>query len=70
MRIDILLRSKYDPTFPKFERLVLTIKDRFKGEVKIDGSEIDDVTKESIILKNGTEIPAHRLIDIKFKKRK
>lgn len=66
MNIDILLRAKYDKTFPKLDKFVIIIKNRGSPEniKKIKGSEIEEITKGHFTLKDGTYIPAHRIIKI------
>jgi len=69
MRIDILLRAKYDKNFPKLDKFIIVIKDRFSpnNQKEIDGSLIKEITKGHFTLKNGAYIPAHRIIKIKEK---
>lgn len=68
MKIDILLRAKHDKDYIPLKDLKVFIKDRFKGESIIDGSEIEDVTKGYFTLKDGTYIPSHRIIKTERKK--
>jgi len=67
MKIDILLRAKYDKNFSSLNEFLVIIKDRFKEQDIIDGNNIKDVTKHYIILKDNTYIPSHRIIKIKKK---
>ena len=64
MRIDTLLRAKYDKDFYKLDQLIIVIKDRTEGSKKIDGKLIEEVTKGHFTLKDGTYIPSHRIIKI------
>lgn len=66
MNLNILLRAIYDEKFPKLDKFILTIKDRFdpSGKKKIKGSLIQEVKKNYIMLKTGTLIPSHRIIKI------
>ena len=67
MRIDTLLRAKYDKNFPKPDKFIIIIKNRGSPNniKKINGSEIKEITKGHFTLKDGTYIPAHRIVEIK-----
>ena len=69
MIIDTLLRAVYDKDFYHLDEFIVTIKDRFNGWSEIDGNNIRSVTKESMILRDGTEIPSHRIIKVEKKKK-
>ena len=66
MNLNILLRAIYDENFPKLDKFIITIKDRFSPskEKKIKCSLIKEVKKNYIILKTETIIPSHRIIKI------
>lgn len=67
MNIDTLLRAKYDKNFTKLEKFIIIIRNRGSPDniKKIRGSEIEEITKGHFTLKDGTYIPAHRIIEIK-----
>ena len=69
MKIDTLLRAKYDKNFPGLDNFIIVIKNRGSPDDKkeIKGNEIKEITKGHITLKDDTFIPAHRIIEIKKK---
>ncbi len=70
MRIDTLLRAKYDKKFYKLSDLIIVIRHRgLPNDIKeIDGSEIKEVYKDHFTLNDNTHIPSHRIIEIRKKK--
>lgn len=67
MKIDTLLRAKYDKKFSKLKNFIVVIRHRgaLDNVKEIDGAEIKDIKKDHFVLIDGTNIPAHRIIRIR-----